>query len=214
MKRKLILLGTCLTLLCTSCGKSTNEPSSVPSKDTSSITSNIPEETNSPEPAATNVASQENGTTDGTSGEEDKKDEPLALGTKATVGTWKFAIKKAEIQNKILKGKYYQFKPSKGKKFICVTASVKNQGKKNATFLPRMGYSNKIISARLYYGDTEYTATNLLGYDKDILDKKIGASKVQRGIITFEVPNKVAKNIKKLSLKVGTDSNYVIYKLK
>ena len=131
MKRKLILLGTCLTLLCTSCGKSTNEPSSVPSKDTSSITSNIPEETNSPEPAATNAASQENGTTDGTSGEEDKKDEPLALGTKATVGTWKFAIKKAEIQNKILKGKYYQFKPSKGKKFICVTASVKNQDRKS-----------------------------------------------------------------------------------
>lgn len=49
---------------------------------------------------------------------------------------------------------------------------------------------------------------------KIYLIRKLVLQKVQRGIITFEVPNKVAKNIKKLSLKVGTDSNYVIYKLK
>ena len=109
MKRKLIILGTCLTLLCTACSKSASDTSSVSSKDTSSITSNVPEETDTPEPVATNGTSGENGTTGETSGEEDKKDEPLALGTKATVGTWKFAIKKAEIQTKILKGKYYQF---------------------------------------------------------------------------------------------------------
>lgn len=197
MKRKILLIVACMALLCTSCSSPTDK------KATSAISSNVQNETATPEPTASTEKEKT-----------EKKPKPLSLGKKATVGNWKFTVKKAEVKSKISNGKYYYFKPAKGNKYVCITASAKNTGKKEGTFLPRIGYSNKINVAKLYFGKYEYIATSLLSCDKDLLDKKIKPLASKKGIIVFEVPKKVAKKVKKLKLTIGTDSEFVTYSLK
>ncbi len=206
MKGKLVLTTVaCMTLLCTSC----NSPVKTVDKTViSTISSNVQNGTAAPEPTASTEPE------DDKKDNQEKKPKPLALGKKASVGDWKFTVRKAEVKSKILNGKYYYFKPAKGHKYVCLTASAKNTGKKEATFLPRIGYSNQINVAKLYFGEYEYTATSLLSCDKDLLDKKIKPLASKKGIIVFEVPKKVAKKIKKLKLTIGTDSDMVTYSLK
>lgn len=206
MKKKFVLIiVACIALLCTSCSSSVDEYKSVTS---TTISSNIENETATPEPTASTKEKNEKDK------KVKKKPKPLSLGKKTTVGNWKFTVKKAEVKSKISNGKYYYFKPSKKKKYVCFTVSAKNTGKKEGTFLPRIGYSNQINVAKLYFGKDEYIATSLLSCDKDLLDKKIKPSASKKGIVVFEVPKKVAKKFKKLKLTIGTDSKFVTYSLK
>ena len=47
-----------------------------------------------------------------------------------------------------------------------------------------------------------------------LLEKSIKPLTSKKGVVTFEVPKKVAKKKGKLTLRLGTDTDYVIYKLK
>ncbi len=205
MKKKFVLMATCMSMLCTSCSSPVDKPSD---KITSTISSNVQNETAAPEPTASTAEENEKDS------KKEKKPKPLSLGKKASIGDWKFTVKKAEVKSKISNGKYYYFEPAKGNKYVCITASTKNTGKKEATFLPRIGYSNQINVAKLYFGEYEYTPTSLLSCDKDLLDKKIKPLASKKGIIVFEVPKKVAKKVKKLKLTIGTDSKVATYSLK
>lgn len=197
MKKAILLFGICAAISLTGCGMSADK---LADKVSSSIEAakNDAEVTQAPEDAKG----------------EDTEEKQLSLGDKGTIDSWKVTVKKAEVKSQIRNGKYYVFKPEKGSKFICVTASVTNKGKEEATFLPRIGLSNKIITAQLYYEDYEYKSSSLMNYDKDLLEKKIKPLTTKKGIITFEVPKKVAKQKNKLILKIGTDSQKITYALK
>lgn len=205
MKKKIILLGTCIALLCTGCGTSLDEL-------TNNVVSNIEDaaddatETQSPSPEEE----------DGTDGEEEggsSEEELLSLGDKATVGNWKFTVKGISVKGKIPNGDYYAFEPDKGEKFVCISVSVKNNGKEEATFLPRIAYNDDVI-AQLYYDDYEYKATELVSYDKDLCGESIKPLTSKKGLIAFAVPAKVAKKKGKLTLKIGTTDESVTYSLK
>ena len=143
------------------------------------------------------------------------KEQVLSTGKKGTVGNWKITIKKAEIKKKIQNGEYRYFKPSNGKRFITISLSVRNTGKKNEEFLPRFGYEDKMIQATLITKKKEeYKPTELLSYNKDLVTRTIQSRSTEKGIITFEVPKKVANQKKKLKLKIGTSKDYIIYPLK
>lgn len=143
------------------------------------------------------------------------KETKLALGKTGTVSDWKITVKKISSKKKIENGTYRVYKPDKGDSFIVVNLSVKNNGKEEAAFLPRIGYQDKMISAKLIYKDEyEYMPTQLLSYDKDIVEKKVKPLATKKGIIVFEVPNKVAKNLKSLELKIGLENDKLIYKAK
>ena len=196
MKKKALLLFTCTALLMTGCAGS-NIADTV-----NNISDSISKE-QTPTAAPTPVA---------TPGPKETK---VALGKKGTVGDWKIGVKKASVKTKITNGKYRQYTPGKGKSFVVISLSAQNNGEKAATFLPRIGYADKSVTATLLYQDKyEYSLTELLSYDKDLTAKKIQPLSTESGIVAFEVPKKVAKQKKKLKLRIGLKKDYLVYDLK
>lgn len=194
MKKKLIVLFACATMLTTACSANDFKDS------LQDVTDSI---------------SNSNSATAAPTATPAPKAKTLALGKKATVGDWKFTVKKCSVKKKIKNGTYRYFEASKGEKFMIFKISVRNNGKKENTFLPRVGYENTTVMATLYYKDKyEYQPTQLLSYDKDIVTKKIQPLSTKNGVIAFKVPNKVAKGKKQVKLRLGTTKEYVEYKLK
>lgn len=195
MKKKLLLFTICTALLFTGCAAGKLAKTVQDVTDSATTPKETPEPTPVPTPAP--------------------KVKKLALGKKGTVGDWKICVKKADVKTQIKNGSYRYFEPGKGSKFVQLTMTVKNNGKKEAEFLPRVGYEDKMITATLCYKeDYEYKPTELLSYDKDLTTQKIKPLAAKNGIIVFEVPKKVAKEKKKLSVKIGTTMDYLVYQLK
>ncbi len=202
MKKKLLALGMCLSLALTGCSAATEQITEGLTEAAKDIAETAQEETNA------EVAEEE------TEAEEAPEVETLKLGKSAKIGDWKVTVKKAQAKKLIRQSSYYVFKPTKGSTFICVSMKVQNKGKKEDTFLPKFGYEDEDNFATLYYEDYEYKAGYLTSYDKDLMDESIKPLTTKNGIIVFEVPKKVAKKKGKLTLKIGTTQDYVIYKLK
>lgn len=142
------------------------------------------------------------------------KETEVTLGKKGKVGDWKIGANKASVKKKIINGKYHYFEAKKGNTFVIVSLSVRNNGKKAETFLPRVGYENTMIQAILYYKDEyEYLPSELISYDKDLCGTSVQPLNTEKGIIAFEVPKKVAKSKKKLKLKIGTKNEYLLFSL-
>lgn len=191
MKKKFLLFGTCLTLLLTGCSSEI--------ADTVKNVTNQATPTSTPEPTSTPAP----------------KETKLKVGKKGSVGDWAIRVKKAETKTKIKNGQYRVFEPDKGDKFVCITAVVRNNGKEKDTFLPRVGYKDKMLTATLYYKDKyEYQPLELLSYDKDLVGTQINPLTNKSGIIVFSVPKKVAKAKGKLTLKIGTSTENITYTLK
>ncbi len=198
MKKKIIILSACIVLL-TGC----TTPTDVVNQVSSELVENL-QETVTEAPEEASAAPEE---------EEQEKD-ILDLGKKSKLTDWTVTVNKAEIRAKIQDGQFYAFKPDKGNKFIYITATVRNNGKKKSTFLPTVVYDDS-LDATLYYEDKyEYSATNLLGYDKDLHQQNINPLTKKKGVIAFEVPKKVAKKKGKLILELGTEEESVYYSLK
>lgn len=196
MKKKVLLLFTCTALLMTGCAGS--KIADTVDKLSDSISSEQ-KPTAAPTPVST----------------PGPKETKVALGKKGTAGDWKIGVKSVSVKTKINNGKYRQYKPGKGKSFVVVSLSAKNNGKKMTEFLPRVGLVDKAVTATLIYQDKyEYSPTELLSYDKDLTTKKIQPLATESGIIAFEVPKKVAKQKKKMKLKIGLKKDYLIYDLK
>lgn len=201
MKKKLLALGTCFTLLLTSCSSPVND---------------LADKVSSGIEAAKDAANTEESAAPATTPTQTPKEEKiLSLGEKAKLGDWKITVKKVTVKSKIQNGKYYVFKPEKGNKFVCITATIRNTGKKETAFLPRIGYTNSSYFAQIYYQDKyEYKPTDLLNYDKDLLATNIKPLTNKTGIIAFEIPKKIANKKGNLLLKIGSENEYVTYSLK
>ncbi len=139
----------------------------------------------------------------------------LSLGEKSSVGDWKINVKKASVKQKIKNGSYRYFEPGKGNSFLVISMSTENKGSKAATFLPRFGTKDKAVVATLYYqNEYEYSATELIGYDKDLTTKSIQPLTKENGVIVFEVPKKTVKSKKDLTLKFSVGDESITYSLK
>ena len=196
MKKRMITLAVCTAVLlcgCSSTDKLTDAVKQAAEQAAQNTATKAPEVTATPGP----------------------KETSLAAGKKGTIGDWEFCVKKAETKKNIKTSDYLGYKPGKGNTFVVVTISVRNNGKEAATPFPRMGLENKMIQSILYYdGDYEYKPTQLLSYDKDLMNKKVQPLTTQKGAITYEVPKKVAKSMDKLTIKIGTTKECLIYSLK
>lgn len=138
----------------------------------------------------------------------------LKLGEKAQVGDWVFKAKKVSTKKSIKVSDYTGYKPEKGNTFVCLTMSAENKGKEEDTFLPRMGFENQMITATLLYQDQyEYKPSDLTSYNKCLTSQEIKPLNKKSGLVVFEVPKKVAKDIKKATVKVGTKNENVVYTL-
>ena len=64
-----------------------------------------------------------------------------------------------------------------------IAATVSNKGKQTDKFLPSFGFGDD-VSVKLLFGDGyEFSATQLLGYDKDLHDASINPLSSQEGEI-------------------------------
>lgn len=210
MRKKFLVLAACAALAVTGCGA----PST-----TNQTTSSTTGQTSSSESTPNTDAAEDTSGTASDAGDTAATEAPaettIKLGEKSTVGDWKITAKKVQVTKKIKNGSYRYFEPSKGNSFVVVSLSVKNNGKEQAEFLPSVVYQDKsIYTSLLYQGDTEYKPTQLLSYDKDLTTKKIAPLAKSSGIIAFEVPKKVAKAKKELTLKFALGEESVVYDLK
>lgn len=206
MKKQALLLLTCTVLAMTGCG-STGSTTDNSSTSNSSVSSAAPAAT-----AATADETADNTAADSTAAPEAAE---LKLGKKTTLGDWEICAKKVSSPKKIKNGSYRYFQPSKGNAFIIVDMSIRNNGEKEAEFLPRVGLKNETVLAKLVNADgEEYSPTQLFSYDKDVTTKKIAASKSKNGILAFDIPKKAAKNKKDLKLTFTLDETTVSYPLK
>lgn len=193
MKKKILIGGICFCLFLTGCSS------------TKDIAKTVKKATN-------NIKNDSILATDATPAPKQTK---LALKKKGTVGSWQIVVKKAEKRATIKKGTFRLFKPEKGNQFICVTATIRNTSRKKATFLPLAGYKNKTLTATLYYKNKyEYQPSNLFSYSTGLINSSIKPLASKNGILVFEVPKKVAKDKKNLTLKISTNKKALVYSLK
>lgn len=140
----------------------------------------------------------------------------LGKGDKAKLGDFKIKLKSVKIKSSIPNGKFYTFKPDKGNKFVVISLSVENTGKKANTFLPTVGFANKSIVAKIIYdGDYEFNSTKLLSYSKDFHNKSLNPLESKTGIIAFSLSKKVTTSGKKsLMLQLSLGDEKINYNLK
>lgn len=208
MKKQALLLLTCTALLMTGCASTTPTTDGTSSSDSS---------VSSAAPAATAASNNAADTTGDTAAESTAAPEAaeLKLGKKTTLGDWNICAKKISSPKQIKNGSISYFQPSKGNSFIVVDMSVRNNGKKGAEFLPRVGLKDQTVLAKLVYSDgSDYSPTQLLAYDKDLTTKKIESNKTKNGILVFDIPKKIANKKKDLKLTFTLDETTVTYSLK
>lgn len=140
------------------------------------------------------------------------KETTLAMKKAGQVGDWKFTVKKLSTKKTIKTSKYMEAKASDGNLLVLATMSVTNNGKKEATFLPRVGREDTMMTAKLIYKDNyEYQPSSITGYDKDLAAKSVNPLSKKSGIIAFDVPKKVAKDLKSCRIRIGTKSEAIIF---
>lgn len=196
MRKKSLLIAICAVfVLTTGCSSSSNQLSDT----LSPATESTPTSTEEAAPTDTPVP----------------EPEVLSLGKKASLGDWDIKVKKASIKKTIKDGSYRYFKPSDGNSFLLVSLSVKNNGKTDQSFMPRIAQKSKDIIATLYYqNEYEYSATQLIGYDKDLTTESIKPLNTKNGVIAFEIPKKTIKSTKELTLSFSIGDESITYSLK
>lgn len=143
------------------------------------------------------------------------KETAIALKKTGKIGDWSFKVTKAAFKSKIKTSKYMEAKASKGNLLVLVSASATNNGKEEATFLPRVGRENEMITAKLIYKDGyEYLPSMISGYDKDLSGEQIAPLSKKSGVIAFDVPKKVAKDLKSCKIRIGTKNEAMVYPAK
>ena len=197
MQRLIAALCICLSLILVGCSENSNEIANS-SNGSSTTTENDAKNASSPTAAPTpEPAAKE-----------------LSLKDEGKVGDWEICVKKVAVKNKINNGKYRYFKAEKGQTYVVLTVTVKNAGKEKEKFLPYVGIKGRMIQALITSADNqEYKPTQLLGYNKDLVDKSMNTSEKKTGTIAFQIPKKAAKDKKNLKLSFEKGEEKLLYSL-
>lgn len=124
----------------------------------------------------------------------------IPMGQTATIDCWDITVSQMQILDAVSNG-YGQFEPDEGNKYLLISLSAANNGKESAKFLPSFSMSDD-ITAKLIYGDGyEFDQTNLIGYDRSMLDCVVNPLSSAEGDIAFEIPNTVAESTDKMILE-------------
>lgn len=124
----------------------------------------------------------------------------IPMGQTATIDCWDITVSQMQILDAVSNG-YGQFEPDEGNKYLLISLSAANNGKESASFLPSFSMTDD-IRAKLIYGDGyEFDQTNLIGYDRSMLDCVVNPLSSAEGDIAFEIPNTVAESTDKMILE-------------
>lgn len=142
------------------------------------------------------------------------KETTLAMKKMGTVGDWKFTVKKISTKKKINTSKMIYIKPSNGNLFVLASVRVTNNGNKAATFLPSYGTEDTVMAKLIYKDQYEYSPVILTGYSQNLISKSIEPLSKENGVVGFDVPKKVAKDLKSCKIRIGTKSEAIIFPAK
>ena len=137
----------------------------------------------------------------------------IPMGQTATIDCWDITVSQMQILDAVSNG-YGQFEPGEGNKYLLISLSAANNGKESASFLPSFSMSDD-ITAKLIYGDGyEFDQTNLIGYDRSMLDCVINPLSSAEGDIAFEIPNTVAESTDKMILEFSCGNDKLDFVLR
>lgn len=137
----------------------------------------------------------------------------IPMGQTATIDCWDITVSQMQILDAVSNG-YGQFEPGEGNKYLLISLSAANNGKESASFLPSFSMTDD-IRAKLIYGDGyEFDQTNLIGYDRSMLDCVINPLSSAEGDIAFEIPNTVAESTDKMILEFSCGNDKLDFVLR
>ena len=139
----------------------------------------------------------------------------IGLNETGNLSTWAITVEKISFKDKISDNEFTAFTPdSEGNKFLVIALKAENIGKEADQFLPSVSLSND-VNAKVLFGDGyEFSMTNLLGYEKNLVNSMINPLSSQNGEIFFEVPEKVYNSEKPLILNFSADQETLKIKLR
>ena len=135
------------------------------------------------------------------------------MGEVATLKDWNITITNMQMLDSIDNG-YGSFVPDEGNKYMLVSAVIENIGKTAGTFLPSFGM-NDDVSVKVLYGDGyEFSLTQLLGYQKDLINSTVNPLSSKEGDMAFEVPNSVAEATEPINIEFNAGKDKVAFSLR
>lgn len=135
------------------------------------------------------------------------------MGEVATLKDWNITITNMQMLDSIDNG-YGSFVPDEGNKYMLVSAAIENIGKTAGTFLPSFGM-NDDVSVKVLYGDGyEFSLTQLLGYQKDLINSTVNPLSSKEGDMAFEVPNSVAEATEPIIIEFKAGKDKVAFSLR
>lgn len=135
------------------------------------------------------------------------------MGEVATLKDWNITITNMQMLDSIDNG-YGSFVPDEGNKYMLVSAAIENIGKTAGTFLPSFGM-NDDVSVKVLYGDGyEFSLTQLLGYQKDLINSTVNPLSSKEGDMAFEVPNSVAEATESIIIEFNAGKDKVAFSLR
>lgn len=199
MKRKLFIF-TCITATMTFLNGCGSSPSQNNNQTQATISTTSTETTTTEETETTTV--------------EETTISTLSLGESGTLVDWEITVTNMDLLDSIA-NTYGSFNADAGNKFLVVSITVKNNGKTADSFLPSFSFGDDVIAKILYSDGYEFSATQLLAYDKDLHDKTLNPLSSADGEIAFQVPDVVSDSIDEaLILHFSSGKNNLDFKLR
>lgn len=124
----------------------------------------------------------------------------LSIGDTVRFGDWIINVTGFEFLSAIQSSEYTSFTPEDGCQYAVVYLTITNDGKEADQFLPSLNITGDVFAKIYYKNEYEYSASNLLGYDKDLHDVYLNPLTSKSGSIAFEVPDLVATGTESLSI--------------
>ena len=137
----------------------------------------------------------------------------LSFGEMITVSDWEITVNSYEVTQSIQNSEYTSFKADEGSQYVLVNLTIKNIGTKANRFLEYLSLDFDNIVCKIFYQDKyEYTATELLAYDKDLHNSQLNPLETATGIIAYSVVNEAAQS-SELTFHIKSGSDEYVYKL-
>lgn len=206
MKKKLIVLtGLLLCLSFSACGSNNTDNKTKNKEDVSNINTNDNQSQETKEEENTDTEKEST---------ESETDTVYNIGESAVLGDWEISLTDVKFEESI-SADYMTFSPdSADSKYVQLFVTATNNGKKADSFLPTYGFGDD-VKAKVLYGDGyEFSATNLLGYSKEMHDSVINPLSSKDGEIAFVVPNSVINAEDELLVKFSSNNDFIIFKLR
>lgn len=136
------------------------------------------------------------------------------IGESAALKDWEISVTDMQIVESIA-ADYGTFSPNEsGNRYVQVFVTATNNGKQAGRFLPTIGIGDD-VSAKIFFGDGyEFSATNLLGYSKEMHDTTVNPLSSQTGEIAFEVPEAVYASEDELQIHFISGNDAVKFKIR